>query len=73
MPELKEVLARVAEVQQNAHDPAELDHRIQTLDEDPAKLARLKALADMFMKLPTPRGDDYLPSSSGAERDSPAR
>ena len=73
MPELKEVLARVAEVQQHAHDPAELDHQVQTLDADPAKLARLKALADMFIKLPTPRSDDYLPSSSGAEPHPTAR
>jgi hypothetical protein len=73
MPELKEALARVAEVQRHAEDPAELDRQVQTLDEDPAKLAKLKALADMFMKLPTPRSDDYLPSPSGAERHSTAR
>jgi hypothetical protein len=73
MPDVKEVLARVAEVQQHAHNPGELDQQVQTLDEDPAKLARLKAFADMFMKLPTPRGDGYLPSSSGPEGHSPAR
>ena len=73
MPELREALARVAEVQRHAESPAELDRQVQTLDEDPAKLAKLKALADMFMKLPTPRGDDYLPASSTAEPRSTAR
>jgi hypothetical protein len=65
MPELKDVMARAADVQQHAHDPGALEQRVQTLDEDPAKLAKLKALADMFVQLPTPRSESYLPSSSG--------
>lgn len=73
MPELKETLARVAEVQQRAHSPQDLDREVQTLDADPAKLAKLKAVADLFVKLPPSRGDDYLPSSSGVVRPSSAR
>jgi hypothetical protein len=65
MPELKEVMARAAEVQQHAHDPGALDQRVQTLDEDPAKIAKLKAFADRFVQLPTSRSESYLPSSSG--------
>lgn len=66
MAELKPVIARAAQVQQYAHNPGALDKQVQTLDEDPAKLAKLRALAEMFMQLPPPRGDSYLPSSTGA-------
>ncbi|MEO8179660.1 MAG: hypothetical protein ABI895_12575 [Deltaproteobacteria bacterium] len=64
MPELKEVLALAAEVQQHAHNPGELAEHVQTLDEDPAKLAKLRAFAETFVQLPPPRGEAYLPSSS---------
>jgi len=72
MPELKEVLALAAEVQQHAHNPGELAEQVQTLDEDPAKLAKLRAFAETFVQLPPPRGEGYLPSSRGS-RPSPAR
>jgi hypothetical protein len=62
-PELKEALARAAEIQRHAANPAELERAVQELDADPAKLARLKALADMLVQLPAPRGEAYLPSS----------
>lgn len=65
MPELKEVMARAADIQQHAHDPRELDRRVQTFDEDPVKLAKLRALADMLVQLPPPRSESYLPSSNG--------
>jgi hypothetical protein len=67
MPEMKEVLARVAEVQRHAHNPSELEQQVQELDEDPKKLAKLKAFADMFVKLPPARGDSYFPSPSGEQ------
>jgi hypothetical protein len=63
MPELKETLAQAAEIQRHAANSAELERAVQGLDEDPAKLARLKALADLFVQLPPPRGDAYMPSS----------
>lgn len=66
VPELKETLARAAEIQQHAANPAELEKAVQSLDEDPAKIARLKALADMFVQLPPPRGDAYLPASGSS-------
>jgi len=65
MPELRPVIARAAQVEQYAHNPGELDKQLQTLEEDPAKLAKLRAFAEMFVQLPPPRGDGYLPSSSG--------
>jgi hypothetical protein len=71
LQELKPVIARAAQVQQYAHNPSELDKQVQTLDEDPAKLAKLRALAEMFVQLPPPRGDSYLPSSSGAQSSRP--
>jgi hypothetical protein len=58
--ELKETFARMSELQRHAHDPAELDRRVQTMEEDPEKLARLKAIADMFVQLPDSRREDYL-------------
>lgn len=72
-PELKETLARAADVQQHAASPAELERALQGLDNDPAKLARLKALADMLVQLPTPRGDAYLPSSGSSAPGTAAR
>lgn len=72
-PELKETLARAAEIQRHSANPAELEHALQGLDEDPAKIARLKALADMLVQLPTPRGDAYLPSSGSPATGTPAR
>jgi hypothetical protein len=62
-PELRETLARAAEIQRHAANPAELERALQGLDADPAKLARLKALADTLVQLPTPKGEAYLPSS----------
>ena len=73
IPELKETLARAAEIQRHAANPAELERAVQGLDEDPAKLARLKALADLLVQLPTPRGDAYLPASGRSPAGTPAR
>jgi hypothetical protein len=72
-PELQEALARAAEIQRHAANPAELERAVQGLDADPAKLARLKALADMLVQLPTPRGDAYLPSSGSSAPGASAR
>ena len=73
VPELKETLARAAEIQQHAAKPAELERALQGLDEDPAKLARLKALAEMLVQLPAPRGEAYLPSSGSSGTSTAAR
>ena len=73
MPELRETLAQAAEIQRHAAKPAELEQALQGLDEDPAKLARLKALADMLVQLPTPRGEAYLPSSGSSATGPAAR
>lgn len=66
MPEMKEALAEAGEVQRHAANPAELERALQGIDDNPAKLARLKALADLLVKLPPPRGDAYLPSSGSS-------
>lgn len=64
--ELQEVLGQMKDLQQNAHDPAELEKRVQTIEEDPQKVAKLRALADMFLKMPASRGEAYLPTGETA-------
>ena len=63
----------MAELQQHAHDPAELERRVQTLEEDPAKLAKLKAIADLFVQLPESRSEAYLPVSGDGRRSATSR
>jgi hypothetical protein len=73
MPELKEILAQSGEIQRHAANPAELERALQGVDDDPAKFARLKALADRLVKLPPPRGEAYLPSSGRSVSSTAAR
>lgn len=61
-PELQEILGQMKDLQQHAHDPRELEKRVQAIEEDPQKVARLRAIADMFVKLPPSRGESYLPA-----------
>ncbi|MEY2931719.1 MAG: hypothetical protein RL033_2468 [Pseudomonadota bacterium] len=64
--ELQEVLGQMKELQQYAHDPAELEKRVQRIEEDPQKVAKLRAIADMFVKMPASRGEGYLPTGGTA-------
>jgi hypothetical protein len=64
--ELQEVLGQMKDLQQHAHDPGELEKRVQTIEEDPQKVAKLRAIADMFLKLPASRGEAYLPTGGTA-------
>ncbi|MEY4545463.1 MAG: hypothetical protein RL685_1658 [Pseudomonadota bacterium] len=64
--ELQEVLGQMKELQQHAHDPAALEKRVQQIEEDPQKVAKLRAIADMFVKMPASRGESYLPTGATA-------
>jgi hypothetical protein len=60
--ELQATLAQMKELQRHAHDPQELDARVQSMESDPQKLAKLRAMAELLVKLPPSRSDAYLPA-----------
>jgi len=60
--DVREALGQMSELQAHAHDPNELVRRVQAMDQDPEQLARLKALAEMFVQLPPSRLEPYMPA-----------
>jgi hypothetical protein len=65
--DVRDALGKMSDLQAHAHDPHELEQRVQTLEDDPEQLARLKALAEMFVQLPPSRVEPYMPArESGA-------
>jgi hypothetical protein len=63
LAELQEVFGQMKELQRYSHDPQELEQRVQGMEQDPQKLAKLRAFADMFLKLPASPSDGYLPAA----------
>lgn len=63
--DVREALGRMSDLQAHAHDPDELARRVQSMEQDPQQLARLKALAEMFVQLPPSRLEPYMPGREG--------
>lgn len=65
--DVRDALGKMSDLQAHAHDPNELERRVQTMEENPEQLARLKALAEMFVQLPPSRLEPYMsPREGGA-------
>jgi len=65
--DVRDALGKMSDLQAHAHDPNELARRVQTMEQNPEQLARLKALAEMFVQLPPSRLEPYMPArESGA-------
>jgi len=60
--DVRDALGKMSDLQAHAHDPNELERRVQTMEENPEQLARLKALAEMFVQLPPSRLEPYMPA-----------
>jgi len=64
--DLRDTMGKMSDLQAHAHDPQELERRVQAMEQDPQQLARLKAMAEMFVQLPPSRLEPYLPSGEAA-------
>jgi hypothetical protein len=63
--DVRDALGRMSDLQAHAHEPDELARRVQSMEQDPEQLARLKALAEVFVQLPPSRTDAYMPTREG--------
>jgi len=63
--DVRDALGKMSDLQAHADDPKELERRVQTMEENPEQLARLKALAEMFVQLPPSRLDPYMSPREG--------
>jgi hypothetical protein len=70
--ELQEAFGQMKDLQEISHDPKALDERLQVMQHDPQKLARLKAFAEQLVNLPPPPGERYLPTGN-TSRPAPVR
>lgn len=72
LAELQEAFGQMKDLQAVAHNPQALDERVQTTEYDAEKVARLKALAEQFVELPTPASERYMPAGR-TSRSAPSR